>query len=305
MQTERTFLDDLKYQYKYGGMTIRLIIFNAVIFLALQILFVFARLIGGDVELFTADLTREIFALQTDPIGFLTHPWGLFTSIFSHFGLWHFIFNMLFLYFSGRMFESMFDEKRLLYTYILGGLAGGLFEILAHIIFPALQGTSVVIVGASGSIMAIFSAMAFYRPNLTVQLFGLFPVRIIIIAGLFILSDLISLGKQDSTAHFAHLGGVILGMWSIRSLYSSSNIITRSQRLGDLILSFFTRIFTRKPKMKVSKGGNQTFKKDEDYNLDKKARQEKIDRILDKISKSGYDSLSKEEKDFLFKQSKN
>lgn len=305
MQTERTFLDDLKHQYKYGGMTIRLIMINAVIFLGLQVVFVFSRLIGGSAEMFTGDLTHTIFALQTDPKGFITHPWGLITSIFAHFGFWHFIFNMLFLYFSGRMFEQMFDQKRLLYTYILGGIAGGLFEIIAHSIFPALQGTNVVVVGASGSIMAIFTALAFYRPNLTVNLFGILPVRIIIIAGIFILSDLLSLGSSDSTAHFAHIGGVIIGMLSIRGLHSSNNIITRTQKIGDAIVSFFAKIFSPRPKMKVSKGGqNKSYKTDEQYNQDAKARQEQIDRILDKISKSGYDSLSKQEKDFLFQQSK-
>ena len=202
------------------------------------------------------------------------------------------------------MFEQLFDQKRLLYTYLLGGFFGGLFELLAHSIFPALQGSATVVVGASGSIMAIFSAIAFYRPNMTVMLFGLFPVRIIIIAGIFILSDLVSLGTADNTAHFAHIGGVVLGMLSIRSIHSSRNIINRAQFVGDRISLFFQGIFQRKPKMKVTKGGGRTVKRDEDYALEAKQRQEKIDKILDKISKSGYDSLSKAEKDFLFQQSK-
>lgn len=303
MYTERTFIDDVRYQFRHGGMTIRLLILNSGVFLGIQLLLVISRLIGGETGLFVSELLRSVFALQTSPLDFITHPWGLFTSIFSHFGLWHFLFNMIFLYFSGRMFEQLFDQKRLLYTYLLGGIAGGLFELLAHSIFPALQGNGSVIVGASGSIMAIFAAIAFYRPNMTVMVFGLFPVRIIIIAGIFILSDLVSLGMPDSTAHFAHLGGVIIGMWSIRSLHSSNNIINRTQRIGDAIARFFRTLFSRKPKMKVQQGG-RTGKTDEDYNMLAKERQEKIDRILDKISKSGYDSLTKAEKDFLFQQSK-
>jgi membrane associated rhomboid family serine protease len=304
MQTERTFIDDIKYQFRYGGMTIRLLILNAAVFIGIQLFMVIGRLIGGELSGVIDALLRTIFALQTDLFDFLAHPWGLVTSIFSHFGFFHFLFNMIFLYFSGRMFEQLFDQKRLLYTYLLGGIFGGLFELLAHAIFPALQGSSIVVVGASGSIMAIFTAIAFYRPNMTVMLFGLFPVRIIIIAGLFILSDLVSLGMPDNTAHFAHIGGVVLGMLSIRTLHSSRNIINRAQTIGDKVSLFLQGVFSRKPKMKVTKGGGRNIKKDEDYALEAKLRQEKIDKILDKISKSGYDSLSKAEKDFLFQQSK-
>jgi hypothetical protein len=205
------------------------------------------------------------------------------------------------------MFESLFDQKRLWYTYLIGGIAGGILEVLAHLIFPALQGEAVVIVGASGSIMAIFSAIAFYRPNTIVNLFGIVPIRIIWLAGIFILTDLLSLGMNDGTAHFAHIGGVLIGMLSVQNIYSSSNLINRVQMLGDKIISFFKNLFSADKKLKVKKGGTRTeqFKTDEDYNVEAKTRQAKTDAILDKISKSGYDSLTKAEKEFLFNQSKN
>ncbi|MEY3438879.1 MAG: hypothetical protein RL265_1464 [Bacteroidota bacterium] len=161
MQAERTFIDDLKHQYRFGGMTMRLLFINSGIFILIQLFHVFGRLIGGDATKNIAQVAESIFALNTDIPLFLQHPWGLFTSIFAHFTFWHFLMNMLFLYFSGKMFESLFDQKRLLYTYLIGGIAGGLLEILAHLIFPVLQKESIVIVGASGSIMAIFSALAF------------------------------------------------------------------------------------------------------------------------------------------------
>ena len=303
MQTERTFLDDLKHQYQHGGMTIRLIMFNTAIFLAIQVVLVFARLIGGEPEVIMNSLIRSIFALQTELGIFILKPWGLLTSIFAHFSLLHFLFNMLFLYFSGRMFEQLFDHKRLLYTYLLGGIAGGLLEIIAHAVFPALQGESQVIIGASGSIMAVFAALAFYRPNLTVSLFGILPVRLIILAGIFILSDLLSLGAKDGTAHFAHIGGVIIGMISIRGLHRSSNLITLTQKWIERGMSGIKGLFSRKPRMKVTKGGQKPFKSDEDYIYEKRKKQEKTDLILDKISKSGYESLTKAEKDFLFQQS--
>jgi hypothetical protein len=215
---------------------------------------------------------------------------------------------MIFLYFAGKMFESLFNSKRLIYTYVLGGLIGGVLEIVAHNTFPLLQGKDSVIVGASGSVMAIFAALAFYRPNLQVNLFGVFPVRLIFVAGAFILIDLISLGVDDGTAHFAHLGGVIFGMISVHNHMSSSNIINRSQMLGSKINQFFRTLFGLDKKLKVKKGGayhNPRFKTDEEYNLEAKQKQQKTDMILDKIAKSGYDSLTKAEKEFLFNQSKN
>ena len=308
MQTERTFIDDLKHQYRHGGMTIRLIFINSIIFLALQILLVFGRLIGGSFESFVAAILPTIFSLNTDLGEFLVHPWGIITSIFAHFTVWHFLMNMLFLYFSGKMFEQLFDQKRLLYTYIVGGIAGGVLEILAHLIFPTLQNEKIVIVGASGSVMAIFAALAFHRPNLKVNLFGVFPVRLIILAGFFILTDLLSLGLNDGTAHFAHIGGVIIGMVSVHNLYSSSNLINRTQMIGDSFIRFFRNLFSSSKRLKVKKGGatrGPKFKSDEDYNAEAKERQLIIDKILDKISKSGYDSLTKAEKEILFNQSKN
>ena len=209
---------------------------------------------------------------------------------------------MLFLYFSGQFFESIFNGKRLLYTYIFGGIAGGLLEIFSHFVFPALQESQIKVVGASGSVMAIFTALAFYSPNTKVNLFGVFPVRIYFIAIFFLLNNFIDLGKDDNIAHFAHLGGAIFGLISIQNMYSKNNIINILYRLFGNIKNFFSFNKPKTPKFTTTRGG---FKKDEDYNLEKKKRQEKTDAILDKISKAGYESLTKEEKDFLFNQSKN
>ena len=303
MQTDRTFLDDLKYQFKHGNMTIRLIFINVIIFLAIRIIGVFVDLSSSFGASFMLDIVNPVFSLQTDLYGFITHPWGLFTSIFTHYDFFHLAFNMIFLYFTGKIFEQLFDQRRLLYTYILGGVFGGLLEIIAHAIFPKLQITSDSVIGASGAIMAIFVAIAFYRPNLKVNLFGIFPIRLIFLAGLYILSDLLGLGSADGTAHFAHIGGAILGMLSIQNLHSSSNIVLRAENLGKWLKSIFSR--STKPKMKVKKGGAAGRPKtDEEFIAEAKERQDAIDRILDKISKSGYESLTKKEKEFLFNQSK-
>jgi len=302
MQAEQNLFDSIKNTYRFGGMTIRLIFINATLFLLIQILSVIIRLMMADNSLLSVFL-NSVFTLNTDLQAFIFMPWGLVTSIFAHFSLWHFLLNMLFLYFSGRMFEQLFDAKRLWYTYLFGGIAGGVLEIIAHAVFPALQNTQIVIVGASGSIMAIFMTLAFYRPNLNVMLFGIFPIRLIFLALFFLLSDLISLGTNDGVAHFAHLGGAIFGALSIRNIASKNNIMVVLQNWGDTIVKSISSLFKSSPKK--PKRFNPRMKTDEEYNLEKKSKQEKIDQILDKISKSGYESLTRQEKDFLFNQSKN
>ncbi|MNE64468.1 Rhomboid family protein [compost metagenome] len=158
-----------------------------------------------------------------------------------------------------------------------------------------------VVVGASGSIMALFIAIAFYRPNITINLFGILPVKIYVIAILYLVGDLVQTLDSDGTAHFAHLGGALIGFLSIQNLHSSSNIINWTESLHQKVLAYFSGR-KKRTKMKVQSGG-RTVKSDEQYNMDAKARQAQIDKILDKISKSGYESLTKAEKDFLFSQS--
>lgn len=303
MQTNESIKDLLTSQWKHGGMTVRLIGLNGVIFILIQLCFILTRLISPEWQLSVTSYLNTIFALPTGFNGFIRAPWTLITSIFAHFSFLHILMNLLFLYFSGKLFESLFDSKRLLHTYIIGGVFGGVFELVAHLVFPALQQQSSVIVGASGSVMALFVAIAIYRPNLTVNIFGLFPIRLIFLALLFVLSDFLSLGNKDSTAHFAHLGGALLGFISVQNIYSKRNIIQLSIQLFDRISLF--KGLKKGVKMKVNRTRTATFKSDEDYNLEKTQKQEKTDAILDKIAKSGYDSLTKAEKEFLFKQSEN
>ncbi len=297
MQNDHNLIEDLKYHYKHGGMHMKLIFINAAVFLLIGILTVLGKLSGNN-----ASYLESIFALEANFNGLLYKPWGLFTSIFAHFGFLHFLFNMMFLYFSGKMLESFFGPKRLLYIYIFGGIAGGLFEIIAHEIFPTLVSQVTVVVGASGSIMAIFIALAFYRPNIQVNLFGVLPVRLIILALAYMAYDLFSLANNDGTAHFAHVGGAFFGIISINNPQSSQHFLKRIELFMD---GFFNKLKSffgpKKPKMTVKRGG----KTDYEFNAEKKVKQEKTDAILDKISKSGYESLTKAEKDFLFNQSKN
>jgi membrane associated rhomboid family serine protease len=278
-------------------MTNRLIIVNVCVFLL--ILLVKKSFLLYNIDPRTSDeWIHHLLDLNSSLPAFIRAPWGLFTSIFTHEQFGHLLFNMLFLYFSGRFFEQYFSRKKLWLTYLFGGICGGILELVANNLFPALQGTNVVILGASGSIMAIFTALAFYQPNLQVQLFGIFPIRIYFLALFFLFKDLINIGTDDQIAHFAHLGGALFGLLSIQKMHSSKNILTRLE-------GFFNRIkglFTAK---KLPKNTRTRFKTDEEFNVEKRQKQERMDEILDKISQSGYDSLTKAEKDFLFNQSKN
>jgi len=293
----RNLIQEIKFQLRSGTMTNRLIIVNVCVFLL--ILLVKKSFLLYNINPRTSDeWIHHLLDLNSSLPAFIRAPWGLFTSIFTHEQFGHLLFNMLFLYFSGRFFEQYFSRKKLWLTYLFGGICGGILELVANNLFPALQGTNVVILGASGSIMAIFTALAFYQPNLQVQLFGIFPIRIYFLALFFLFKDLINIGTDDQIAHFAHLGGALFGLLSIQKMHSSKNILTRLE-------GFFNRIkglFTAK---KQPKNTRTRFKTDEEFNVEKRQKQERMDEILDKISKSGYDSLTKAEKDFLFNQSKN
>ena len=152
--------------------------------------------------------------------------------------------------------------------------------------------------------MALFVLLAFSQPQLKVNMLFLPPIRLIWFALIYIAVDFLRLGSQDGVAHFAHLGGAIIGLLGAQNLHSSSNIITATQNGVESFLNLFSGK-KRAPKLKVKRGRDVRQMTDEEYNADAKVRQEQIDRILDKISKSGYESLSKKEKDFLFNQSKN
>ena len=136
------------------------------------------------------------------------------------------------------------------------------------------------------------------------KLFGILPVKIIILAGLYFVYDLLSIGTNDGTAHFAHLGGAIFGYFAVQKVNTPKNVLVRMERTWNTLGARFKTLFTnKKPKLKVQYGGRR--KSDEEFNTEKVARQKKIDAILDKISKSGYESLSSKEKDLLFDESKN
>jgi membrane associated rhomboid family serine protease len=287
-------IEQIKAQYRGGSMTIKLLIVNVSVFAVIQLINALERLQIWSLSegLPQGFISQYLFALPVWHLEILYKPWTILTSLFAHFGFLHLISNLLFLYFAGSTYERFFGAKRLLHLYIIGGFAGNLSEILAQQLFPALQGSSFSVVGASGSIMAIFMALAFSQPQLQVQLFGIFPLRIYMLALFFFLKDLSSLGTADQIAHFAHIGGALFGIWSIQQFW---HIRLSRPWIG-------IQLRQKKSHLKVKKGGRPLT--DDQFMAQKQARQAQLDAILDKISKKGYDALSKAEKDFLFQQSK-
>ncbi len=276
---------------------------------------VLSRLIGINVAIFVLiNLLRVLFFLwnasglsesMTHWLGvssnihvILHRPWTLFTYMFLHIEFFHILFNMIVLYVGGRLFSDFIGQDRLTATYLLGGLAGALFYIAAFNIFPVFEDVVAfaVAIGASASVLAIFIAIAVYMPNYQLPLLLLGRIRLKYIAIFFVVLDVISIDKGNPGGHLAHLGGALWGF-----IYAS---MLKSGRDPALVLGFYLgkigKLFSRKPRLRVEYTSKRPVTDDE-YNRNRADHQKRIDKILDKISKSGYDSLTKEEKEILFR----
>ncbi|MEM1260000.1 MAG: rhomboid family intramembrane serine protease [Bacteroidota bacterium] len=253
---------------------------------------------------FSTDSILYWFELPKDFFSFLTRPWSLVTYSFFHAGIGHIFWNMLILYFTGRIFLNLFDNQRFINVYFLGVILGGLLFLASYNIFPTLLNTNTSLIGASAGVTAVLIFICTYIPNQEVRLFGLINLKLWYLGAFVVLVDLIRIASGENIGgRLAHLGGASLGYFYARQLLNGrdmgqgfSKVLTS---MGNLFKSGKgkapLRTVHRKNKTKGAKSGI-------DYN--KETRQKKIDAILDKISKSGYESLSKAEKDFLFKAGK-
>lgn len=288
-------LDEIKQSFKEGSVLTRIIYINLAVF-------VFVKLVNLFFFLFLSNPNFSIASWLAVPASFgalFYKPWTLISYMFLHEDFLHILFNMLWLFWFGKIFLQFIDSKKFIAVYILGGLSGALFYILSFNFFPVFQtvvGNSMAL-GASASVMAIVVAISFYAPNFKVYLLFFGEVKLKYIAMVSILLDVISIPTSNSGGHLAHIGGALFGFIFISSYKKNKNF---TDAFSNFILSIFS-IFKPKQKMKVS------YKKassDWDYNANKKTEQAEVDEILDKIAKSGYDSLTKIEKEKLFKASK-
>lgn len=295
-----TVMDSIKEQFRRGGMYLTLLYVNLGVFIFLQLLKVVAELMVNSQVL---TIPYELLAVNTDLGVILYKPWTLITNAFVHISGWHLISNMLYLFFLGGMLEHYLGKKKILSLYLLGGLVGTIIQIGAKHIFPLFSSLpDYNIIGASGAVFAIAVGLITYNPKLEVRLFGVIPAKLIYIVGLLFVLEFLRLSELDGVAHFAHVGGGLLGLVSMYYYKKGTDILGWLDRLqGALTGKKATR---HKMKVKYSKFRDQNKdqkppRDDYDYNASKAAQQERLDKILDKIKYKGYDGLTKEEKEFL------
>jgi membrane associated rhomboid family serine protease len=298
-------LDEIKTTFRKGNILYRLIFINVAVFVVLGLMFVLLRLFTpgstlAGLRIMFNDTVLKNLMVPSVPGELLGRPWTIITYMFTHFSFWHILFNMLVLYWFGKIFMQYLTARQLLSTYILGGLAGALMYIIFINGFPGLReylGGSML--GASASIMAIVLAISFYVPDYTLYLLFLGPVRLKYIAMAFVTIDILMIASDNAGGNIAHLGGAIYGYWFITRFRKGNDI---GNWLSILLDKFFA-LFKRRPKLNVSYRKSNKHVTDQEYNRQKIIEQREIDNILDKIAKAGYESLTKKEKETLFRMS--
>ncbi|KOS07907.1 transmembrane rhomboid family protein [Flavobacterium akiainvivens] len=297
------FIDELKTEYRIGGIVQRLIFWNVGLFLIPVILFSILQLSGVQLPSFDWRIIGgdDFFSISSKPADLIWKPWSLFTYAFLHSGPLHLFFNMMMLVFAGRLFLTFFTQKQFFGLYILSAIFAGLLFILSYNVLPGLQRDMSKMVGASAAIMAILFSTAVYAPQYSVRLMLIGSVKLWHIAAVFLALDLIYISAENTGGHIAHLGGALFGYLYIVLLKQGTDL----SKGVSAVIDFFVNLFKPRkstPFKKVHK--NPQPQQRASTVKPKDMTQKQIDEILDKISKSGYDSLTKEEKDFLFKVGK-
>ncbi|WP_430927601.1 rhomboid family intramembrane serine protease [Polaribacter marinivivus] len=282
-----SIIKDLKYRYNTGNIVEKLIYLNVALFICTLLISVLQGLYKGEMN-----FIMEWFSLDNDINTLFRKPWSILSYGFLHAGFLHILMNMIVLYFIGNLFLEYFTEKQLLNFFILGTLFGGIFFLFSQNYFPLFEGKSTVLVGASAGISAIFIGITTYMPNYQIKLRFIGFVKLWYLAAFWIGLDILGLIGSNAGGHFAHLGGALFGF-----IY-----VSRASNKEISFLNNLWGMFSSKNKKMKTVYKSSTKRKNNVNNTN--SNQVKIDAILDKISKSGYDTLTKEEKDFLFKQGK-
>ncbi len=289
-----TFSNKINTFLKHGDSLQRLLLVNVAVFLIVRITFAISSLFNYPIFSFLE--VSSLLAIPSNTTLLLKHPWTIFSYMFYHWDFMHILFNMLWLYWMGAIIMEYLGSKKMIGIYIMGGFFGAFAYVLAFNIFPifAQSVNASFALGASASVLAITVAAATLLPDYQISLMFLGNVALKWIAAVSVLLDLISISGENAGGHIAHLGGALFGFIYIKSLQSGTNLTAWMEILSDTFSG-------KKGKMKVAYNRK---KSDEEFSVQKKITQEQMDEILDKISKSGYGSLSQNEKDFLFKFSK-
>jgi membrane associated rhomboid family serine protease len=266
-----------------------LIAINVVVFLLINIPAVIEQLFGHNDIL---ALSNEYLALPAYLPKLAVRFWTPLTYMFMHDGIFHILFNMLWLYWIGQIFEEYLGNKRIVGVYLLGGFAGAALYILSYNVFPLFAGVLPIsyAVGASASVMAIVVATATLLPDYTIPLMFIGPVKLKWLAIFFVVLDFLSIAGPNAGGEIAHIGGALVGFVYIKRLQKGSDWIANINNL-----------FRRGPRLSNLK----VVARNTNKRTSSRPRQDEVDIILDKISKVGYEHLSSEEKEVLFRASKN
>ena len=291
-----SIVGDIKSFFKNGDGLSRLIFVNVAVFVVLLIISVVEQFSGRSIRL---EEYPNIYLSSTSNLELLARrPWTIITHMFAHIEVGHFLFNLVTLFTVGKLFRHFLGSKRLVANYILGGLTGFLVYLICYNVFPGLNANSSIL-GASAAVMSLIITIGMVKPNYSIKLFGVFEMKLIWLCGILVFVDLISLQKGfNSGGHLGHLGGALYGFLYARNYNQGKNMASWFENL----LSRISSLFNGKTRSDLHTV-NKRPKTDEQFNVEKASRQKRIDQILDKISRAGYDSLTKEEKDFLFKYS--
>lgn len=266
--------DKLKYSLSVMGQLQKLIVINIIFFIIPLLLNTFLWLFElKDISIL------DYFVVEADLMSLIFKPWSLITYGFLHGSFSHLFWNMIMLFYFGNILVNYFGDKRLLNVFFNGILFGGIIYIISYNLFPVFTGVSSKMIGSSAGVMAILFYITSYNPNHIIRFFFV-NIKLLYIAVFLLLMDIIQIPVENSGGHIAHLGGALIGFLMLRSFK------------GIDFVDIYTNLTTKKNNKKIKR--NKTFS---GSNFDQK----KIDFILDKISESGYESLTKEEKNYLFK----
>lgn len=284
-------IDDIKLQYKIGGIANRLIYWNVGAFLLSVVFFYSFREMQFNYP--------NWISVSNNPFLIISRPWTVLSYAFLHASFWHLFFNMLMLNFSCRLFLTYFTQKQLLGLYLMSAIFAGIVFCLSYFII----GESWNLVGASAAILAVLVATTSYNPLMGIRLFLLGYVKLWHLTGVILLLYLLQIGFTNTGGHIAHFAGAFFGYIYIVLLKRGTDLATGINSF----LDFFSNLFNQKESTKFKKvyvNPKKPTVKRESKIVTKDKTQQQIDEILDKISKSGYDSLTKDEKEFLFNSGK-
>lgn len=297
---------NFKQKLQTATVTEKLIAINVVVFVLFFLFQTIAFLFNVPSE-----FLLQWFVFPKEPEEFLFKPWTIITYAFLHGGIWHILGNMLILYYSGVYFLNYFSAKKLLNFYFLGAIFGALIYMASYNLFPAFQGTGKsYLLGASAAVMSVLVGIATHIPQMRIRLMFLGSIKFWYIAAFLVTLDVIQIPMNNPGGHLAHIGGAAFGYLYAKQLGRGNDFASGFGKLLDWIGSLFTGK-KREPKRSnlktVHRRKSAAASASSSYSsrvTNKREQQERIDAILDKISKSGYDSLSKQEKDYLFNAGK-